>query len=127
MKKTYRFFSTILCIMLLIVGATACSSDDDDISNSAGTSIVGKWRDGSKVMTLGTDGSYRSDLNDKYGQYRVGTYSYNPSNSLMTINVKAVEGQNGAYQQTLIVQTLTSSTLVLLYADGDVEGYYTRQ
>lgn len=34
---------------------------------------------------------------------------------------------NGAYKQTFIVQTLSASTLVLLYTDGDVEGYYTRK
>lgn len=128
MKKTVRFFGMILCIMLMTTVSTACGSDDDgDNLNVTGASIVGTWKDGSKVMKLGNNGSYRMDLNDKYGQYREGSYSYNASTSLLSINIKAVQGQNSAYQQTLIVQTLTSTTLVLLYTDGDVEGYYTRQ
>lgn len=120
-SKVFGILSMLLCVMMFGTLMTSCSDDDSDNSPS----IVGRWVDGDETLTLGKDGSYRLDSTD--GQYRVGTYSYNPSTSLMVINVKAVPGMNGAYQQTLIVQTLTSTTLVLMYTDGDVEGYYTRK
>lgn len=77
-------------------------------------------------MTLGKDGSYKSVLSGQYVQTRKGTYSYNKSQNLFVTNIEASK-ENGAYTETLIVQTLTSTTLVLLYKDGDVEGYYTRK
>lgn len=40
MKKTFRFFGMMLCVMLMAVGFTACSDDDDDDKNP---SIVGTW------------------------------------------------------------------------------------
>lgn len=115
-------------LMLLLIAASfsltlpSCGGDDDEPGSNS-TSIAGTWIDGEDTLTLGRDGSYREE---GYGQYRIGTYSYNPANSLMTVNVKAIAGMNSAYQQTYIVQTLTSTTLVLLYTDGDVKGYYTR-
>lgn len=80
-------------------------------------------------MILGSDGSYNVTNTSvpNHPQYRKGTYSYNASLNLVTVNVIAVAGQNNAYRDTYIVQRLTSTTLVLLYADGDVEGYYTRK
>lgn len=106
---------------MLSAGIVSCSKNDDEDNL-----IVGTWVDGSKTLTLGSDGSYYSSVSTP-PQSRKGTYSYNPDQKLLTVNVVAVAGQNGAYKQTYIVQTLTSSTLVLLYTDGDVEGYYTRQ
>lgn len=114
-----KILTIILCTMFIGI-AFSCDDSSDDSEGIAGT-----WVDGSQIMTLGKDGSYRYD--GDLGQYRLGKYSYNADQKLMTVNVKAIEGMNGAYQQTYIVQTLTSTTLVLLYTDGDVEGYYTRQ
>jgi len=127
MKKYYYFLLSLLMMALLCVGFISCDDDDDDTVR--GSSIVGTWVDGSTTMVLGSDGSY--NLTDtsipNIPQYRRGTYSYNKAQKLLTVNVVAVAGQNGAYKDTYIVQTLTSSTLVLLYSDGDVEGYYTRK
>jgi hypothetical protein len=106
---------------------TSCGDDDD---NGGGKiSIVGTWVDGTTTMKLGSDGSYNLTDTSVSGipQYRKGSYSYNSNQNLLTVNVSAVAGQNSAYQQNYIVQTLTASTLVLLYTDGDVEGYYTRK
>lgn len=117
-----------LFVILAVVMMSACfiSCGDDD-SDDGKISIVGTWVDGIKTMKLGSDGSYYSTINTSIPQYRKGSYSYNSSQGLMTVNVEAVKGQNGAYQDTYIVQTLTETTLVLLYTDGDVEGYYTRE
>lgn len=40
MKKTFRFFGMMLCVMLMTVSLAACSNDDDDDKNP---SIVGTW------------------------------------------------------------------------------------
>lgn len=126
MKNQIKLLFIILCGIMIATLYSACGSDDDSSDNA---SIVGTWGDGSKTVIFGSDGSYNLTDNSvpSITQYRKGTYSYNTSQNLLTINVQAVTGQNGAYQQTYIVQTLTSTTLVLLYIDGDVEGYYTRK
>lgn len=125
MKKFIFNLLTILMATVVSVSFVSCSSDDDDSA-----SIVGTWRDGNSTMELGSGGSYYSyygsDRTGSESQYRKGTYSYNASQGLMTINIVAVPNHNNAYQETFIVQTLTSSTLVLIYTDGSVEGYYTR-
>lgn len=123
MKKSIFNWMTIIMVVCVSVCFASCSSDDDEK-----TGIVGTWVDGSTTMVLGSDGSYNlTDTSyDSITQYRRGTYSYNSKQGLLTINVVA-SGQNNAYQQTYIVQTLTATTLVLLYTDGDVQGYYTRK
>ena len=130
MKKNLFRLMALMMVAMLTIGFTSCSKDDDD-DNSA--SIVGTWVDaqdyvwGTKTMILGSNGSYSSTTKDSYGtQYRNGTYSYNPTQGTMVINVKA-GAYNGAYQQTYIVQTLTAKNLVLMDTDGDIEGYYTRK
>ena len=122
-KISFLGLFTIMVVTMLSVGFVSCG--DDETENS----IVGTWVDGTTTMVLGSNGSYNmTDTSvPRIPQYRKGTYSYNPSQSLLTINVIAVEGQNGAYKHTYIVQTLTSTTLVLLHTDGDVQGYYTRK
>lgn len=132
MKRTANvglFMPKRICMWLAIalsVAVTSISCSKDDMSGAG--KIAGTWVDSGKgmVMTLGKDGSYRLDYNSSYGLYLIGSYSYNPLQQLMVVNFKATEF-NYAYQQTYIVQTLTSSTLVLMYTDGDVEGYYTRK
>lgn len=115
---------TIIAVAVLSTGLTSCSNLD----GSGGVSIVGTWVDGYTTMELGSDGSYNmTNTSMSKTQYRKGTYSYNPNLGLMTINVVAVPGKNNAYQDTYIVQTLTATTLVLIYPDGEVEGYYTRR
>lgn len=121
-KKT----SVWTIILVVIISLSSCSKDEH-----GGDLIVGTWYDETSLTTLvlGSDGSYNLKNTSIPGlpQYRKGTYSYNASQQLLSINVVAVEGENSAYQKTYIVQTLTESTLVLLYMDGDVEGYYTRR
>ena len=122
--KMKRFIT--LFISLLVLGAILFSTVGCSEENSS-DSIVGVWKNGDITMTLGKDGSYLSEYRGNYPQVRKGTYSYNPTQKLMVIHVMAVAGSNGAYSDTFIVQTLTETTLVLLYTDGDVEGYYIRQ
>lgn len=116
--------------MLMLVATfsltfVSCGGDDNDESSFNKASIVGTWGDSYGTITFGKDGSYRENGYD--GQYRIGTYSYNSSTSTVVVNVKAIAGNNSAYQNTYLVQTLTSTTLVLLYLDGDVKGYFTRR
>lgn len=120
MKRLVHIF-----ILLIFCTVTLVACGNDELNDKA--SIVGTWVEGNTVMVLGKDGSYRIDYNDSFGQYRTGTYSYNSKQGLLVINVKAIPNQNGAYTQTLIVQNLTSTSLVLMHLDGDIEGYYTRQ
>lgn len=122
-RKIYAKKLIVLSIILaLVLSLSSCSKEDNSL-------IVGTWVDGSTTMVLGSDGSYNLTDTSIPGlpQYRRGTYSYNPSQQLLSINVVAIEGENSAYQNVFIVQTLTESTLVLLYTDGNVEGYYTRR
>ena len=125
MKKVLRFSLAFLFVVMIL---TSCKKDSSSASST--NLIVGTWKDGDTTMKLGSDGSYlRYYGSSPYGsesQYRKGTYSYSASSNLIVVNVVAVPNHNGAYQDTYIVQTLTSSTLVLLYPDGDVEGYYTK-
>ena len=124
MEKFFNY--TVMLIAMFVMGFTftACSEDEEDE-----LPIAGKWVNGHKIMELGKNGSYHS-YQDDGSQYshREGTYSYNPSQSLMIVNVPASsKNGNGDYSQTFIVHTLTNTTLVLLYTDGDVQGYYTRK
>lgn len=132
MKKNLLKWTTILMVAIVSVGFSSCGGDNDsdDYNPEANKSgIIGTWVDGSTTVTFGSDGSY--NLTDtsipSITQYRHGTYTYDSKLGIVTVDVEAVEGQNGAYQQIYIVQTLTATTLVLLYVDGDVEGYYTRK
>lgn len=107
----------------------ACSDDKKEPGNEHDNKtnrIAGKWKDEDKIMILGNDGSYFSDIENQSYSERKGTYSYNEKQNLLTVNVVAIPNQNSAYRNTYIVESLTLSTLVLLYTDGDVEGYYTR-
>lgn len=125
-KKLYHLLSVML-VMVLSISMASCGSDDDDLESDNG--IVGVWQDGKEVMTLGKDGSIYLETYYVAGPayHQKGTYSYNPDSKMMVVDIVAVPGQNSAYKATYIVQTLTSSTLVLLYTDGDVRGYYTRK
>ena len=117
-------------MMGALLSITFISCGDDDGMNSS-VSIVGNWTTGNKTLQLGRNGSYYSYLGSNptgsESQYRKGTYSYNLSLKLMVVNIEAVANHNSSYTNTYIVQTLTENTLVLLYKDGDVEGYYTRK
>ena len=119
-----------MIVTFLSICFISCGGDDGDNPKSENTNgIVGTWVDGTTTLKLGSDGSYYLTDTSVPGitQYRKGSYSYNSTQKLLTVNVVAVAGQNSAYQRTYIVQTLTATTLVLFYTDGDVEGYYTRQ
>lgn len=126
MKKKFLKLMSILMVTIVCVGYVSCSDDDDD---DAG--IVGTWIDGNKTMQLGKDGSYYSyygsNPTGSQSQYRKGTYSYNANQSLLTVNVTAVPNHNNAYKDTYVVQTLTSTTLVLVSIDDGSTGYFTRK
>ena len=126
-KKTERLLSLIMAVMLCALVVSCGEDSEDNKGNEA--SIVGTWVRGTTTLVLGGNGSY--DLTDNsipdIPQYRKGTYSYNSSQKLLVVNVVAIPNQNNAYSKTYIVQTLTKTNLVLLYTDGDVEGYYSRK
>lgn len=125
MKRQAFNWVTILMVVFMSIGIISCNDNEDD----KGVSIVGTWVNGTTTIKFGSDGSYNLTNTSvpSIPQYRKGSYSYNPEQKLLAINVIAIEGNNGAYQDVYIVQTLTETTLVLLYPDGDVEGYYTRK
>lgn len=123
MDKILKYLMLLL-VTTLSFTFTACSDDDDEPDVNQ-TSIVGTWGDSYGTITFGKDGSYRENGND--GQYRIGTYSYSASAATVVVDIKAIAGNNSAYQNTYFVQTLSATTLVLLYTDGDVKGYYTRR
>ena len=117
--------SFLMVSVLFLMCVSSCSKDE---SQSKPNSIVGTWVRDNTTMVLGGNGSYLSTTKDSYGtQTRRGSYSYNDAQKTLVINVPAVQGSNSAYSITLIVQTLTATNLVLIYTDGDVEGYYTRK
>lgn len=128
MKQKSILFSVFAMMMVVMfsVGLTACGDDsesDDEVT------IAGKWVYGHKILELGKSGSYHEydDNGDQYS-HREGSYSYNADQSLMIVNIPASsKNGNQAYSQTYIVYTLTKTTLVLLYTDGDTKGYYTRK
>lgn len=126
MKQLFNYFSIV---MLLCIGITFISCEEE-VGNDTNL-IAGTWIEGTTTMILDKDGSYLKYIgNEPYGsdsQYRKGSYSYDETTRMMVINVVAVPNHNGAYQNTYIVQTLSKNTLVLLYPDGDVEGFYTRK
>lgn len=129
LNKLLSLLALLLMVFTLSCAITACGSDDDNPEGDT-ISIVGKWADGDDIVTFGKDGSYREDsyrADGTLGQYRIGTYSYNPITTLLVLDIMEIPGMNAAYQKTYIVQTLSSTTLVLIYTDGDVKGYYHRQ
>lgn len=83
MKKTFRFFGMMLCIMLTAVCFSACSDDDDDKDNDS--SIVGTWkhiRDGyESIFTFNADGTLLNIDGD--GDTNTGKYTY--KNNILTI------------------------------------------
>jgi len=115
-KKLLHTLSMLLLAMVAFT-FTACS-DEDEMGEAAG--IVGKWRDGNKTLLFEKNGNFSSEIETTPVQQRTGTYSYNPTLGNLVINTS--ESSREVYN----VQTLNATTLVLLYTDGDVEGFYTR-
>lgn len=124
MKKNLFNWIAMMMMVIVCVGFASCSKGGD--SEGEGVSIVGEWVDNNTTLVFKKDGSYyrSSGANDPTPQS--GTYSYNPAQSTLVVNVKATDWNN-AYQRTYVVQTLTATTLVLMYTDGDVMGYFTRK
>ena len=114
-----KLLHTLSMLLLAMVAFTftACS-DEDEMGEAAG--IVGKWRDGNKTLLFEKNGNFSSEIETTPVQQRTGTYSYNPTLGNLVINTS--ESSREVYN----VQTLNATTLVLLYTDGDVEGFYTR-
>lgn len=138
MKKIILLFTVVTGFLFTSIVFTACSKNDTKGPGNDNVSIIGTWKKdefGYEKMQLGKDGSYLRTGYSAYtdgkpdfscSDYRKGTYTYNPQQGLLVVSVVAVPNHNGAYSNALIVQTLTATTLVLLYSDGDVEGVYTR-
>lgn len=80
MKKTFRFFGMMLCIMLTAVCFTACGDDDGDDDSS----IVGTWQlveeEGYETLTTfkanGTVISTEKDLDDGDEYTDTGRYTF---------------------------------------------------
>lgn len=108
---------SMLLLAMVAFAFTACS-DEDEMGEAAG--IVGKWRDGNKTLLFEKNGNFSSEIETTPVQQRTGTYSYNPTLGNLVINTS--ESSREVYN----IQTLNATTLVLLYTDGDVEGFYTR-
>ncbi len=114
-----KLLHTLSMLLLAMVAFTFTScSDEDEMGEAAG--IVGKWRDGNKTLLFEKNGNFSSEIETTPVQQRTGTYSYNPTLGNLVINTS--ESSREVYN----IQTLNATTLVLLYTDGDVEGFYTR-
>ena len=124
MKKSIFNLMTILMVAMMSICFVSCGDDDDDDNNG----IAGTWVDDYTIMELGKDGSYYAyDPRFPEDGYRKGTYTYNSSQKLMSVSIVAVPGQNSAYKRTYLVQTLTSTTLVLIETQYGDTHYYTRK
>lgn len=108
-------------MMLVLVLGTAfafssCSSDDDE---SDAKLLVGTWvttkNSIHETLTIGKSGSWMWMSRGSYGtSYRKGTYTFDPESRTIIVDIQAVEGENGAYVETIFVQTLTSATLSII-------------
>lgn len=117
MNNKLLYTLSMLLLAMVAFTFTACS-DENKMGEAAG--IVGKWRDGNKTLLFEKNGNFSSEIETTPVQLRTGIYSYNPTLGNLVINTS--ESSREVYN----VQTLNATTLVLLYTDGDVEGFYTR-
>lgn len=115
MKKVFTIALAVLMAALFVVG---CSKDGSD------NPLVGKWQRNSDytyktTITFNSDGTYDEHFvwNQNTGEANEqhGTWSYDEMSRIL------VKGSGSYY-----VHTLTSSTLVLLYMDGDTYGTFTK-
>ena len=114
-----KLLHTLSMLLLAMVAFTfAACSDEDEMGEAAG--IVGKWRDGNKTLLFEKNGNFSSEIETAPVQQRTGTYSYNPTLGNLVINTSE------SSREVYYVQTLNATTLVLLYTNGDFEGFYTR-
>ena len=114
-----KLLHTLSMLLLAMVAFTFTScSDEDEMGEAAG--IVGKWRDGNKTLLFEKNGNFSSEIETTPVQQCTGTYSYNPTLGNLVINIS--ESSREVYN----VLTLNATILVLLYTNGDVEGFYTR-
>lgn len=133
--KTFRFFATLL-VIVLCAGFTSCSDDDDE------NPLVGTWVsienrnsvEYKDVMTINSDGTgssaiYENGQIDKEGVENF-KYTYDEKSKVFTfIWEEDSYGETDIY--SMRVQELTSSKLVLV-DDIDEEGEgevitYTKQ
>lgn len=118
-KKNNTVLSIFFMLVLFLgftVAISSCSSDGEDESSPA---LVGTWinTDNSytEIWNIGKDGSWNETSIDSFGtQYRKGTYTYDPASRTIIVSIQAKQGNNGAYTQTIFVQSLTSTTLSVI-------------
>lgn len=118
MKRNVFF---IIAILTLLSCASCIKEDDENL-------LVGTWKRSTNIyMKLGEDGSYYSYIDPdpySYLTYREGSYSYDETTKTMVIDIYAIPNHNSASTRTYYVQTLTSSTLVLLdLSNGEAYSY----
>ena len=120
MKKNLIFVMSVIAFCLF---ACLMSCSDDPDSN-----IVGKWGNATETVTFSKNGDYRyENTSGGFYQYRKGRYTYNKKQNLLVVNIDAVAGNNGAYTDTYLVQTLNSSSLVLIDVETGSTYYYTKK
>lgn len=116
MKRNVFF---IIAILTLLSCASCIKEDDENL-------LVGTWKRSTNIyMRLGENGSYYSYIDpNPYLTYREGSYSYDETTKTMVIDIYAIPNHNNASTQAYYVQTLTSSTLVLLdLSNGEAYSY----
>ena len=134
--KTFRFFATLL-VIVLCAGFTSCSDDDEDENPLVGTWVSIENRNSVEykdVLTINSDGTgssaiYVNGQLDKDGVEKF-RYTYDENSKVFTfIWEEDSYGETDIY--SMRVQELTSSKLVLV-DDIDEEGEgevttYTKQ
>ncbi len=122
--RKFLFWSLILSFAFCI---QSCN-DEDSSTNSK--SIVGTWAEDTNTSysqsywTFKSNGEFESHLYQSGDQPRYGTYILN--SGILTIKIRAIEGNNGAYTRQYVVTTLTNNSLVLV-SDDEVRSFTRKE
>ncbi len=119
MKTKIYYLILSLCLCGTALFFSACSDNEEE------DRIVGTWYSDENsahvksTWTFKSNGDFESHLITSgwnEDQPRMGTYVLN--SNILTINIRAIAGNNSAYTQQFAVTTLTKKSLVLIGEDG---------
>lgn len=116
MKTKVYYLILCLCLCVAALSFSSCSDDDE------GSSIIGTWASDEnseylqETWIFKSNGNFESHYRSDWGdQPRIGKYVLN--NGMLTINIREIEGNNGAYTEKFVVTMLTKHSLILANED----------